>query len=134
MSRKEKDNDPDAGYPMVNCAYPLEYFNGDEKTIRRITRNTNCTVIYNFDEGRYYLALTGAGMDLSQDIAKAYMLAQGFIPWDMLYDVYKAGPLSVSKTWYQTILLQLRAQLVSQITINKVELDEIDRLLKGKRS
>lgn len=95
--------DPDAGIPMMNYAYPLEV-TPDEATIKKIVKETNCTVVYNNEEDNYYLALTGGGMDLSQDIALAYMIAQGFIEWDFLSSVYLTNPLSVSKKDFKKIL------------------------------
>lgn len=99
------------GYmPMFNFAYPLGLSNLDENKIIRICEETNCTVIYNDEENTLYLALCGCGMNLSQDIALAYMIAYSYgeeeygrIPEHMLFDVYKSAPLSVSKEQFKHI-------------------------------
>ncbi len=103
LSFKTQDEDPDAGIPMMNYAYPLET-TPDDATIKKITRDTSCTVVYNNEEDQYYLALTGGGMNLSQDIALAYMIAQGFIEWDLLSSVCLTNPLSVGKENFKKIL------------------------------
>ncbi len=48
------------------------------------------------DTEEYFLALTGGGMDLSQDIALAYIIAQGWIPTALAYEVSTQPELSVS--------------------------------------
>lgn len=132
LREKEQDEDSDRGYPMMNYAYPLDYFNGDETIIKRIVRETNCTVVYNTQEDTYYLALTGGGMDLSQDIAKAYMIAQGYIEWDMLHDVSINGPLSVSPFWYRKILRELKRQFAIEIANAQSDLNRVNELLSKK--
>ena len=109
-SEQEKEDNPDDGYPMMNYAYPLED-KPDKETIIKITTETNCTVVYNNQDDQYYLALTGGGMDLSQDIALAYIWAQGFIDWDMLDDIYIDSAFSVSDKNFKLILKQLQRQM-----------------------
>ncbi len=96
--------------PMFNFAYPLGLSSLDENKIVRICEETSCTVIYNDEENTLYLALCGCGMNLSQDIALAYMIAYSYaeeeygrIPAHMLFDVYKSGALSVSKKQFKHI-------------------------------
>ena len=99
--------------PMYNYAYPLE-ITPDEDTIFRICDETACTVVYNTNEDAYYLALCGCGMDMSQTIALAYMIAHAYgeekfgrIPNHMLFDVYKSGALSVGNNEFKVILEKL---------------------------
>ena len=101
----------DDGYPMFNYAYPLYRDDLSEETILRVCEETSCTVVFNNRDDKYYLALTGCGMDLSQDIALAYLIADGCIDWDMLEDVYISGPLSVSRDDYLKLLMKLDEQL-----------------------
>ena len=96
--------------PIYNFAYPLDLSILDEGKIERICTETNCTVVYSHEEDALYLALCGCGMDLSQDIALAYMIAYSYgeeeygrIPRHMLFDVYKSGALSVSLEQFQHI-------------------------------
>lgn len=101
----------DDGYPICNFAYPLYSKNIEDEIILKACEMTNCTVVYNTKEDAYYLALTGCGMDMSQDIALAYMIIDGCIDWDFLDSVYVSGPLSVSKSNYIQILEELNRQV-----------------------
>ena len=114
------DDNPDGineddGYPIYNFAYPLYKDRIDDETILRVCGETNCTVVYSNEQDKYFLALTGCGMDFSQDIALAYLIADGCIDWDMLEEVYIAGPLSVSLEKYIEILCELDRQLKIRI-------------------
>ena len=102
--------------PICNFAYPLglSRLEEDEDKIFGICSETNCTVVYNKEEEAYYLALCGCGMDMSQSIALAYMIAYAYgdekfgrIPDHMLFDVYKSSPLSVSKEQFAHIQIAL---------------------------
>jgi hypothetical protein len=126
------DETADNNNPMMNYAYPLFSSNVSDEKILKVCKETNCTVLYNTDEDKYYLALTGGGMDLSQDIALAYMIIDDCIEWDMLEDVYISGPLSVGKDKYKKILKQLQKQLIIIKERSKLRLDEVNKYLKGK--
>jgi len=96
--------------PIYNFAYPLGLNALDEDKIERICNETNCTVVYSDAENSLYLALCGCGMDLTQDIALAYMIAYSYgeaeygrIPRHMLFDVYKSGALSVGQEKFERI-------------------------------
>ncbi len=95
--------------PIYNFAYPLDLSSLDEDRTIRICSETNCTVVYNNKEDSLYLALCGCGMDLSQDIALAYMIAYSYgeeygrVPVHMLFDVCKSGALSVSQKQFERI-------------------------------
>jgi len=96
--------------PIYNCAYPLGFSSLDNSKIIRICEETSCTIIYNEEEDALYLALCGCGMDMSQSIALAYMIAYscgnkkyGRIPDHMLFDVYKSGALSVDREQFKHI-------------------------------
>ena len=96
--------------PIYNYAYPLGLSSLDENKIIRICTETSCTVVHNTEEDSLYLALCGCGMDMSQSIALAYMIAYSYpgeeygrIPDHMLFDVYKSGAFSVSKEQFKHI-------------------------------
>ena len=96
--------------PIYNFAYPLDLSTLDEGKIVRICEETNCTVVHNHEEDALYLALCGCGMDFTQDIALAYMIAYSYdgqefgrIPRHMLFDVYNTGALSVSEEQFEHI-------------------------------
>ena len=100
--------------PMYNFAYPLGLSSLDDETIIKVCQETSCTVVYNTDEDALYLALCGCGMDMSQDIALAYMIAYAYnnegygrLPDHMLFDVYRSGALSVSREAFGIIKQKL---------------------------
>ena len=118
--------------PIYNYAYPLNMNSLEDEKILRICKETNCTVVYNEEEDSLYLALCGCGMNLSQDIALAYMIAYSFgeaeygrIPEYMLFDVYKSGPLSVSKEQFEVICEKLIEGFQSLKRSCKQELESI---------
>lgn len=85
------------GYePIYNYVYPLETTPSDED-ILKVALNTNCCVMYNNDDDKYYLSLTGCGMDLSQDIAFSYVIIENWIPEDLLFNIQAQEGLSISK-------------------------------------
>lgn len=106
----------DSAIPMMMFAYPLycDYDLNDKEDLAKILRvvnETNCTVMYNGDEDTYYLALCGGGMDLSQDIALAYVIMERWIPFALLMNVCTQPELSVGgDNW-----LKLATEMVDQL-------------------
>lgn len=94
LDKKNFDGCPccedDNGYvsPMMNYVYPLDYSGmvTQEKQIE-IATETNCILIEETNTGDWFLALTGGGMDLSFSIAHAYMIAQKWLPKDLIEDL-----------------------------------------------
>ena len=120
--------------PIYNFAYPLGLSSLDENKTIRICTETNCTVIYNEDEDTLYLALCGCGMNLSQDIALAYMIAYSYgeeeygrIPEHMLFDVYKSGALSVSQEKLERIREKLAEGFESLKRSCEQELENLNK-------
>jgi hypothetical protein len=118
-----------ANYPAINYAYPL-FSEPDEEKIARVCEETSCTVVYNLQDDTYYLALTGGGMDLSQGIALAYIIADGCLEWDMIGDIDISGAFSVSEEEYQIILKEMKRQLSISIDNHKAKLKKIREQLK----
>jgi hypothetical protein len=83
----------DSAQPMMNYAYPLE-FEPDEDKIIEVVQKTNCTVMENTQTGEFFLVLCGGGMDLSQDIALAYVICEKWLPVDLLQSVCTQKGLS----------------------------------------
>jgi len=110
--------------PMYNFAYPLNTAI-DEDNIFQVCKNTACTVVYNNYSGSYFLALCGCGMDFSQSIALAYILAEGCIDWDFIDDVYIGCPMNVGKSDYTKILNELKRQLKISIDNKKDKLKRV---------
>lgn len=106
----EDDEDPydyidewaDNHTPMMNYAYPLEITPSDEKIIE-VCERTACTVVEKESTGEYFLALCGGGMDLSQDIALAYNIAQKWLPTSLLQSVCSQYGLSKSGKEFKQI-------------------------------
>jgi len=92
----------DSAEPMMNYMYPLE-FGPDEDKILEIVQKTNCTVMENEETGEFFLALCGGGMDLSQDIALAYIIAEKWIPTEMLGVISSQENLSQSGKEFRRI-------------------------------
>ena len=110
-------NSEDSGIPMMNYAYPLET-TPSEEAILKVVNETNCTVMYNSDEDSYYLALTGGGMDLSQDIAVAYQIIESWLPKDLIGEVCTQPELSIrGKDW-----LKMARQIKKQIRLDTAQL------------
>jgi len=123
------DQVADENYPMMNYAYPLHSEPGSDDIIT-VCKETNCTVVQDNETGDFYLALTGGGMDLSQDIAYAYIICDGCIDWDMLTDISLQIGLSASKKQMKVILEQLDKQIDSRIDTYKSHLVRVKANLK----
>jgi hypothetical protein len=70
-------------------------------------------------------------MNLSQDIALAYIIADGCIEWAFLENVCTSGAFSVSKEDYQIILNELERQLAISIDNQTRKLKEVTEQLKN---
>lgn len=109
------------GVADFNFVYPLNLRSLDETKIIRICEETHCSVVYHEGEQALYLALCDTGRDRSQNIALAYMIAYakddqeyGRIPSQILFEVFRLGPLSVSKEQYTAICQKLAEGLRRQ--------------------
>jgi hypothetical protein len=99
----------DACQPMMNYAYPLEITPTDEAVLK-VVKNTCLTIMYKVDEGKYYLALCGGGMDLSQQIGLAYIFCEKWIPEELYRNISTQKDLSVSGEDWKT----LRYEMIEQ--------------------
>jgi hypothetical protein len=104
----------DSAYPMMNYFYPLELKNFDDSKILQIVKETNCTVLENEETGEWFLSLCGGGMDLSQDIALAYVILERWIPQDLLNNVAKQPCLSLGEKNYK----KLAKEVIKQLKVN----------------
>jgi len=83
LTDKEMENEE--YQPMMNYLYPLEEFEIHKKrfTDRELKKALDdagaVTLIQRNDDGEYYLALSGGGMDLSWDICAGYVNL-GYLP------------------------------------------------------
>jgi len=105
---------------MMNYIYPLVIEPKDED-ILKVVQNTNCSVMYNNDEDKYYLVLCGGGMDLSQDIAVSYVWLEKWIPYELLVNVCSQKGLSIEKKHFK----ELKKAIIEQSENYKGRLQEI---------
>ncbi|MCD4831684.1 MAG: hypothetical protein K8R02_07770 [Anaerohalosphaeraceae bacterium] len=96
--------------PMMNYGYPLCYLPEEDKIVK-IVKNTCLTVMENQNTGEYFLVLCGGGMNLSQSIAHAYLLAGHRIPDELAFEVCTQPCLSVGKKEYVEIMKECKCEL-----------------------
>jgi hypothetical protein len=93
-------NDPDIGCPMMNYAYPLDPQPDDAGRAAALLGDLPVEIILlgeNQHEGRYVLALSGGGMDLSWEICEAYRLLDYHPPTHFMNRLRMAGPAEAWK-------------------------------------
>lgn len=100
----------DSCEPMMNYGYPLYGLPDDDK-ILQIIKETVLTVMENQDTGECFLVLCGGGMDLSQSIAYAYLLAGERIPDELAFEVCTQPCLSVGRKEYFRIMRECKKEL-----------------------
>lgn len=122
----------DDHFPMMLYAYPLYCTPSDEK-IKEVCMETNCTVVLNNETGDCFLALTGGGMDLSQDIALAYLIAEGVVPSALAYNVCTQYAFSVSKEKWYRVMEGCRKALHIDSENYRHQVEKINKLLKERR-
>lgn len=126
---REKSDDH---YPMMLYCYPL-FCDPSEEKIVEVCRKTACTVVRDNENDDYYLALAGGGMDLSQDIALAYIIAEGFIPHSLAMNVNRQPCLSVGGKDYIRIAKEIKRQLKIEISQCKSNIKAWDDSVKQYR-
>lgn len=81
----EKEEENQEYQPMMNYLWPIEEFeqgknNFNDKSLKKALDDAGAvTLIQRNDNGEYYLALAGGGMDLSWDLAAGYVNL-GYLP------------------------------------------------------
>jgi hypothetical protein len=118
----------DSCEPMMNYSYPLYSLPDDEK-ILKIVKETCLTVMENDDTGKCFLVLCGGGMDLSQSIAYAYLLAGQRIPGELAFEVSLQRCLSVGEAAFSQVMRACKKELegIGQRALDRIK--EIDDLL-----
>lgn len=121
---------PDKYFPMMNYAYPLDNDPTDDE-IQEIHERTGCTVVQKKSTGAYYLALTGGGMDLSQDIGLAYLVTDDWIPADMVNSIYARKALSLRGDDYQELLKGIQKTVEAEKNKLNRTLEEVEEQLEN---
>ena len=119
----------DSCHPMMNYAYPLETTPEDNKVIE-VCQKTSCTVMYNSEEDKYYLALTGGGMDLSQNIALAYNILERWVPLDLALEVSTQDGLNFSGKTFRRVMRACKESIKKDIDHGTVRIKKIKEAVK----
>ena len=117
----------------MNYAYPLNYSDFDNEDILKVCDETACSVVYNIEEDAYYLVLCGGGMDLSQDIALAYIILTGTMPFELARQVSKQHGLSKSGDNWVKIMEEAKDVLNSEIALAGSEIKRINEALEAHK-
>lgn len=125
--RRQNGVGEDDYYPMMNYCYPL-YKAPTDSEIFKVHRLTSCTVVEK--DGDYYLALTGGGMDLSQDIALAYYICQRWIPYELAIEVNTQPNLSQYGIYYRRTMRAVKDSLRENILSARRKIKEINKGIK----
>jgi len=125
------DISEDSAEPMMNYCYPLELEPTDEKKILKVVKETNCSIMHNTKTDEYFLVLCGGGMDLSQDIALAYIILETWLPQDLLRAVNKQPCLSVGGKNYKLLARAIIKQLKMEADHNKGKAKEWKESLRN---
>jgi len=126
LTEEEQENEE---YFPMNYIYPLppeferdmeERFGEDWR--RKIKEKLVCmTVVYIIDEDRYYLALTGAGMDFSWEICETY-INLGYLPPIEFCDLPNLAGKDYSKPENKRIVLAcLRSVELAEARISSIK-------------
>ena len=84
----------DRGYlePMLNYGYVIDYDGMITREVQtKIASETACILVHNNNTNQWFITQTGGGMDLSAHIAYAYVLAQKWLPLDLLDSIGKGN-------------------------------------------
>lgn len=126
------DEKADENYPMMNYAYPL-YKRPSDGQILKICEETNCTVVEDTGTGDFFLALTGGGMNLSQDIAMAYIIAGEPIPPALAMSVATQHGLSQYGKEWRKVMRECRKSLLNHAWHYRNRAKQITEALRKHR-
>lgn len=118
--------------PMMTYVYPLRRRPSKEQ-ILKIIKETCLTVMLDTRTNEYYLALCAGGMDLSQDIGLAYVLAEERIPFSLALQISTQEGLSKDGSDFIKIMTSCKKTIQSNIVIAKERIKKIDRVLSKSR-
>lgn len=134
----EEEEESEEFYPMMNYLYPLPpTFEKDmEKRFgkdwrRKIKEKLVCTtVVYLYEEGRYFLALTGGGMDLSWEICESY-INLGYLPPFHFCNLPRLADKKMDRKNRRIVRACLRTVKMIQMRAKEIE-EHLKSLLKEK--
>ena len=115
--------------PILNYVYPLRQCPSD-KQILKIIKETCLTVMLDMRDDEYYLALCSGGMDLSQDIGLAYVLAEENIPFSLALEISTQEELSKSGAKFISVMEACKNTIQANILYAKDKLDNINKSIE----
>jgi hypothetical protein len=124
--------------PMMLYVYPLAGEPSDEQ-IAAVCAGTACTVLerqYRDGEGsgEFFLALRGGGMDLSQDVALAYVLAGEPIPDALAVQVSTQCGLSKHGQEWRRVMHECKRSMHGAARGYRYRIRQITDALRGERT
>lgn len=110
--------------PMMMHAYPL-YGRPADEAILKIHKKTCLTVVRSIESEEFYLALCGGGMDCSQDIGMAYIIAEGSIPYALAMQISRQPNVTQKGADFVTVMEYCRMSVDATIAGAQRQLKEI---------
>ena len=118
--------------PMMLYAYPLYDCPSDEQ-IFQIHKKTCLTIVKNIESEEYYLALCGGGMDCSQDVGMAYIIAEDHIPYALAQQVCRQPNLTQHGKDFRLVMKYCQDVMKSNALSAKRQIKEIKESMKQSK-
>lgn len=118
--------------PVMLYAYPL-YDCPSEEEIFKIHKKTCLTVVQNIESEEYYLALCGGGMDCSQDVGMAYIIAENNIPYALAQQVCRQPNLTQHGADFRLVMKYCQEVMKNNASSAKRQIKEIKESMKQSR-
>lgn len=131
-AEEAQESDPDWCMPMMNYAYSLpegRTYNADSAAL--VVENTCLTLVQDVKQERYYLALTGGGMDLSWSIVEAFVLLGLLPPAHFRLPEFAGETLTPKKRKLIAAMRRSYRGIISQQRANLNALDRTVQYLKN---
>lgn len=102
--------------PIWNTVWEIGFLGGrdviSEETVKEVIRETNCLVLFNHEEGKWYLTLSGCGMDLTPELCYAWLLL-GFewLPLEWAESLHVDYAANLSRGKFDRVLEEARKTL-----------------------
>ena len=113
-----------------NYVWDVGYIGGrdviSDDVVRKIYKETNCMVLFNEAEERWYLTLSGCGMDLTPDLCYAWLL-MGFkwLPLNWAMELRRDYGGGLSKEQHEQVIALAIETIENQITNLKHKLEAL---------
>jgi len=118
--------------PMMLYAYPLYDCPSDEQ-IFQIHKKTCLTIVKNIESEEYYLALCGGGMNCSQDIGMAYIIAEDHIPYALANEISIQPNLTQHGKDFRLVMKYCQDVMENNASSAKRQIKEIKESIKESK-